>query len=85
MLLEKLHQQSKPHCEGEFVKTFMLSELSSVVRHSSVASPKFWEGPKQFGEDKMFDFRRITRFCLGYRVSKHKMTAASKHTGGHGP
>jgi len=32
----------------------------------------------------MFDFRRITLFCLGYRLSKHKMTICSKNLGGHG-
>ena len=33
----------------------------------------------------MFDFRRITPFCLGYRLSKHKMTICSNHLGEHGP
>jgi len=33
----------------------------------------------------MFDFRRITLFCLEKRLSKHKMTIYSKHLGGHGP
>jgi len=27
----------------------------------------------------MFDFRRITLFCLGCRLSKHKMTIFSKN------
>jgi len=27
---------------------------------------------------KMFDFRRKTLFCLGYHLSKHKMTLNSK-------
>ena len=30
----------------------------------------------------MFDFRRITSFCLEIRLSKHKMTICSKHWGG---
>jgi len=30
----------------------------------------------------MFDFRRITLFCLGYRLSKRKMTICSKHVWG---
>jgi len=34
---------------------------------------------------KMFDFTRITLFCLGYRLSKQKMTICSKHLEGHGP
>jgi len=33
----------------------------------------------------MFDFRRITLFCLEKRLSKHKMTLFSKNLGGHGP
>jgi len=33
----------------------------------------------------MFDFRRITLFCLGKHLSKHKMTIFSKNLGGHGP
>jgi len=31
----------------------------------------------------MFDFRRITLFCLEKRLSKHKMTIFSKNLGGH--
>jgi len=30
----------------------------------------------------MFDFRRITVFCLEKRLSKHKMTIFSKNLGG---
>jgi len=30
----------------------------------------------------MFDFRRITQFCLEKRLSKHKMTTFSKNLGG---
>jgi len=33
----------------------------------------------------MFDFRRITLFCLEKRLSKHKMAIFSKYFGGHGP
>jgi len=33
----------------------------------------------------MFDFRRITLFCLGKRLSKHKITIFSKNFGGNGP
>jgi len=32
----------------------------------------------------MFDFRRITLFCLEKCLSKHKMTMFSKNVGGHG-
>jgi len=31
--------------------------------------------PKTWGSGKMFDFRRITLFCLEKRLSEHKMTA----------
>jgi len=33
----------------------------------------------------MFDFRRITLFCLEKRLSKHKTTIFSKRLGRHGP
>jgi len=33
----------------------------------------------------MFDFRRITLFCVEKRLSKHKMTICSKNLGGHVP
>ena len=33
----------------------------------------------------MFDFKRITLFCVEKRLSKHKMTMFSKNLGGHGP
>jgi len=32
----------------------------------------------------MFDFRRITLFCLEKHLSKRKMTIFSKNLGGHG-
>ena len=50
-----------------------------LVVRSVVASPKVWEG------GKMFDFRRITLFCLEKRLSKHKMTIFSKNLGGMAP
>jgi len=34
---------------------------------------------KNLGEDKMFDFRRITLFCLEKCLSKHKMTIFSEN------
>jgi len=48
---------------------------------SGVASPKIWGGQK-LGRAKMFDFRRITLFCLEKRLLKHKMTIFSKNLGG---
>ena len=41
--------------------------------------------PKNFGGGEMFDFRRITLFCLENRLSKHKMTIFSKNFGRYGP
>jgi len=32
----------------------------------------------------MFDFRRATVFCLGFRLSKHIMIRYAKILGGHG-
>jgi len=37
--------------------------------------------PKNLGGTKMFDFRRMTIFCLEKRLSKHKMTIFSKNLG----
>ena len=48
--------------------------------------PDQWRSqPKKLGGGKMFDFRRITLFCLVKRFSKHKMTICSKNWGGLGP
>jgi len=41
--------------------------------------------PKNILGDKMFDFRRITLFCLEKLLSKHKITIFSKYLGGRGP
>jgi len=41
-------------------------------------------GGQKLGEAKMFDFRRITIFCLECRLSKHKMTRYVKNVGGRG-
>jgi len=47
---------------------------------------KQWRSqPKHLGGAKMFDFRRITLFCLEKRLSKHKMTIFSKRLGGSWP
>jgi len=61
----------------------MVKYVSSLmsVRASGVVSPKF-------GGSKIFDFRRVTVFCLGHRFSKHKMNGHAKTLGGpwlHGP
>jgi len=38
-------------------------------------------GAKYFGAGKMFDFRRIELFSLGYHLSRHKMTKCSRNVG----
>jgi len=50
-----------------------------------IASPKIWAGVKKLGWGKLFDFRRITLFCLKKRLSKHKMTMFSKNLRGPWP
>jgi len=40
---------------------------------------------KNFGGGKMFDFRRITVFCMEKRLSKHEKTIFSKYLGGPWP
>jgi len=59
----------KPQDEPQYGR----EQSCEVGGASSVTSQKIWEGPKNW-EGKMFDFWRITLFCLGYRLSKHKMT-----------
>ena len=49
------------------------------------SQPKNLEGAKKFGGANMFDFRRITLFCLEKCLSKRKMTIFSKILGVHGP
>jgi len=52
-------------------------EILYITPSSGVAHPKF--GGETFG------FRRITPSCLGYRLSKHKMTIYVKKLGGTWP
>jgi len=55
--------------------------LTNNVINSGVASPENLGGKKIWG-CKMFDFRRMTLFCLEKRLSKHKMTIFSKNLEG---
>jgi len=70
LLHDKDHQWNNP-----------LASLATCPAGSSVASPKMWS-PKNLVGTKMFDFRRITLFCLWYRVSKHKWLYVLKICGG---
>jgi len=45
------------------------------------SQPKNLGGSKNWGA-KMFDFKRITLFCLEKCLSKHKMTIFSENFGG---
>jgi len=57
-----------------------------MTASSGVDSPKIWGESKILGGAKMFDFRRITLFCLEKRFSKQKITIFSKNLGRvHGP
>jgi len=64
-----------------FIHNNRVKKISSEP--DAVTSPKIW-GVKKLG-GKMFDFKRITPFCLEKRLSKHKMTMFSKNLGVHGP
>ena len=46
------------------------------------SQPKNLREGKKFWGAKMFDFRRITLFCLEKRLSKHKVTVCSGNLGG---
>ena len=48
------------------------------IYYSAVTSLKFLGA-------KMLNFRQITLFCLGYHLSKHKMTIYAKNLGGMAP
>jgi len=50
----------------------MLREVQAEC--SGVASPKFFLG-------KYFDFKRVTVFCLGHRLSKYKSTRYARNSG----
>jgi len=58
--------------------SYLSSQVSMQLNSISVANPKIWEGPKILGA-KVFDFWRITPFCMGYRLSKHKTTICSEN------
>ena len=74
------HQQRDAFCPLHTRWLFSVSFEFFLARHiSGIASPKIWGEPKNFFWAKMFDFTRITLFCLEKRLSKHKMTIFSKN------
>jgi len=59
--------------------------LEQIITEGA-SSKNFWEDKKNYELTNMVGFRRITLFCLGYRLSKHKMTIRFKNFfGGHCP
>ena len=52
---------------------------------SASTSLQWRSQPKNLGGGEVYDFRRITLFCLEKRPSKHKMTVFSEHLGGAWP
>jgi len=57
-----------------------------IVAQTAATQPaQKFGGSQNWGRAKMFDFRRITLFCLEKRLSKYKMTMFSKNLGRHGP
>jgi len=58
--------------------------MINVFALTNINTKTVAQSAENFGGAKMFDFRRIGLFCLGYRLSKHKITICSKHFGGHG-
>jgi len=54
------------------MQTFLFS--SEDVTSNNIRRSQWRSQPKNLGGAKMFDFRRITLFCLEKRLSKHKMT-----------
>jgi len=65
-------------CGLSRTKTHILLECD-LTRARGVSSPKIW------GEAKLFDFRRITLFCLEKRLSKHKLAIFSANFWGTEP
>ena len=59
----------------------ILNDKKLVTWQNSVAPQKSLGRQKIWGT-KMFNFRRKTLFCLGYRLSKRKITLFSKNLGG---
>jgi len=61
-------------CDSHLKTKFVLASLGTFYQY---LFPGYqWRSqPKNWGSGKMFDFRRITLFCLEKRLSEHKMTA----------
>ena len=62
-------------CFGQTVNTFF---KRWSAHRGTWNKPDNKDGNQWRSQPKMFDFRRITLFCLGYRLSKCKMTIYAK-------
>jgi len=61
-------------CDSNLKTKFVLASLGTFYQY--IFPGNQWRSqPSNWGGGKMFDFRRITLFCLEKRLSKHKMTA----------
>ena len=61
-------------CDSNLKTKFVLASLDTFYQYL-FPGYQWCSQPKNWGRGKMFDFRRITLFCLEKRLSKHKMTA----------
>ena len=61
-------------CDSNLKTKFVLASLGTF--YQQLFSGCQWRSqPKNCWRGKMFDFKRVTLFCLEKRLSKHKMTA----------
>ena len=61
-------------CDSNLKTKFVLASLGTLYQYLFPGYQRRSQ-PKNWGCGKMFDFRRITLFCLEKRLSKQKMTA----------
>jgi len=85
----------KHYKSAEILSIFAMSSTTNTCKAALLTT--FWRqfqwrsqlknlgGSKKFWVTKMYDFRRITLFCLEKRLSNHKMTIFSKNLGGMDP
>jgi len=58
----------------QFCSSLFREALVQLFRLAKYKFRPIAQPAQKFMGAKMFDFRGITLFCLGYRLSKHKMT-----------
>jgi len=77
------HVSLNPSVKAEHKTGLYASAVSCIEPKQYRSQPKHLAGSKIWGA-KMFDFRQITLFCLGCRLSKHKITVCSDNFERHG-